>query len=104
MSVRAACRDHLPLAGAAPDKTAQLAQYARMPQRKWEALPLAEDHAGLYVMSGLGSRGLCSAPLLAELMAAQLLDEPYPLSQSQLAVLSPNRHWVRKLLKGKPVE
>ncbi len=104
VSVRAACRDHLPLAGAAPDKTAQLAQYARMPQRKWEALPLAEDHAGLYVMSGLGSRGLCSAPLLAELMAAQLLDEPYPLSQSQLAVLSPNRHWVRKLLKGKPVE
>ncbi|GAA3705794.1 bifunctional tRNA (5-methylaminomethyl-2-thiouridine)(34)-methyltransferase MnmD/FAD-dependent 5-carboxymethylaminomethyl-2-thiouridine(34) oxidoreductase MnmC [Oceanisphaera sediminis] len=104
VSVRAACRDHLPLAGAAPDKTAQLQQYALMPRRKWEALPLADDHAGLFVMSGLGSRGLCSAPLLAELITAQLLDEPYPLSQGQLAVLNPNRHWVRKLLKGKPVE
>ncbi|MBM7455068.1 tRNA 5-methylaminomethyl-2-thiouridine biosynthesis bifunctional protein [Oceanisphaera litoralis] len=104
VSVRAACRDHLPLAGAAPDKARQLAQYDKMPRRKWEALPLADDHAGLYVMSGMGSRGLCSAPLLAELMAAQLLDEPYPLSQAQLAVLNPNRHWVRKLLKGKPVE
>ncbi|MBR9857488.1 MAG: bifunctional tRNA (5-methylaminomethyl-2-thiouridine)(34)-methyltransferase MnmD/FAD-dependent 5-carboxymethylaminomethyl-2-thiouridine(34) oxidoreductase MnmC [Gammaproteobacteria bacterium] len=104
VSVRAACRDHLPLAGAAPDKAAQLTQYAQMPRRKWEALPLADDHAGLYVMSGLGSRGLCSAPLLAELITAQLLDEPYPLSQGQLAVLNPNRHWVRKLLKGKAVE
>lgn len=104
VSVRAACRDHLPLVGSAPDKTEQLAQYHQMPRRHREALPLPADHAGLYVLSGLGSRGLCSAPLLAELIAAQLLDEPYPLSQAQLAALNPNRHWVRKLLKGKPVE
>ena len=104
VSVRAACRDHLPLVGIAPNRIEQLAQYHQMPRRHREALPLPADHAGLYVLSGLGSRGLCSAPLLAELVAAQLLDEPYPLSRAQLAALNPNRHWVRKLLKGKPVD
>ncbi|WP_445398103.1 bifunctional tRNA (5-methylaminomethyl-2-thiouridine)(34)-methyltransferase MnmD/FAD-dependent 5-carboxymethylaminomethyl-2-thiouridine(34) oxidoreductase MnmC [Zobellella sp. An-6] len=104
VGIRAACRDHLPLAGAVPDKPAQLAQYRGMHQKPGQALPLAADHAGLYVLSGLGSRGMCSAPLLAELMAAQLLDEPYPLARELLAALNPNRHWLRKLQKGKAVD
>ncbi|OXS14749.1 hypothetical protein CGX12_12775 [Zobellella denitrificans] len=104
VGIRAACRDHLPLAGAAPDKQSQLAQYGGMHRKPDEILPLATDHAGLYVLSGLGSRGMCSAPLLAELMAAQLLDEPYPLAREQLAALNPNRHWLRKLQKGKAVD
>ncbi|MGB5856071.1 MAG: bifunctional tRNA (5-methylaminomethyl-2-thiouridine)(34)-methyltransferase MnmD/FAD-dependent 5-carboxymethylaminomethyl-2-thiouridine(34) oxidoreductase MnmC [Oceanisphaera sp.] len=103
VSVRAVCRDHLPLVGAAPHKAQQLQQYQHMPQRHKEALPLAADYAGLYIFSGLGSRGLCTAPLLAEVLAAQLLDEPYPLTSTQLAALNPNRLWLRKLLKGKPV-
>ncbi|WMC09275.1 bifunctional tRNA (5-methylaminomethyl-2-thiouridine)(34)-methyltransferase MnmD/FAD-dependent 5-carboxymethylaminomethyl-2-thiouridine(34) oxidoreductase MnmC [Oceanimonas pelagia] len=103
VGIRAACRDHLPLAGAAPDRPAQLADYADMPRRAGQALPLAADHAGLYVLSGLGSRGMCSAPLLAELLASQILNEPLPLGRELLDALNPNRHWLRKLLKGKPV-
>ena len=53
---------------------------------------------------GLGSRGLCSAPLLAEVLAAQMSDEPVPLDRVTLAGLNPNRLWVRKLLKGKRVK
>ncbi|OXY82057.1 bifunctional tRNA (5-methylaminomethyl-2-thiouridine)(34)-methyltransferase MnmD/FAD-dependent 5-carboxymethylaminomethyl-2-thiouridine(34) oxidoreductase MnmC [Oceanimonas doudoroffii] len=103
VGIRAACRDHLPLAGAAPDKDAQLADYTDMPKRAGQAFPLAADHAGLYVLSGLGSRGMCSAPLLAEVLAAQIQDEPLPLGREVLDALNPNRHWLRKLLKGKPV-
>ena len=56
------------------------------------------------MLGGLGSRGLCSAPLLAEVLAAQMSDEPIPLDRVTLAGLNPNRLWVRKLLKGKKVK
>ncbi|WP_107851896.1 bifunctional tRNA (5-methylaminomethyl-2-thiouridine)(34)-methyltransferase MnmD/FAD-dependent 5-carboxymethylaminomethyl-2-thiouridine(34) oxidoreductase MnmC [Oceanimonas marisflavi] len=103
VGIRAACRDHLPLAGAAPDQTAQLNDYTDMPKRAGQAFPLAADHEGVYVLSGLGSRGMCSAPLLAELLASQILNEPLPLGREVLDALNPNRHWLRKLLKGKPL-
>lgn len=104
VSVRATCRDHFPMVGAAPNKAVQLKQFVKLQQRQAQALPLAEDHGGLYVMSGLGSRGVCSAPLLAELLAAQLCDEPYPLSRPILECLAPNRYWTRKLLRGQPLD
>ncbi|WP_344955148.1 bifunctional tRNA (5-methylaminomethyl-2-thiouridine)(34)-methyltransferase MnmD/FAD-dependent 5-carboxymethylaminomethyl-2-thiouridine(34) oxidoreductase MnmC [Zobellella aerophila] len=104
VGIRAACRDHLPLVGAAANKAAQLTDYQGLHRTPEQLAPLADDVPGLYVLSGLGSRGLCSAPLLAEVLAAQLLDEPYPLAKDLLAALAPNRHWVRKLLKGKAVD
>ncbi len=48
----------------------------------------AEDSAaqpGLYGLLGLGSRGLVFAPLLAELLASQLNNEPHPV-ETELAV------------------
>jgi tRNA 5-methylaminomethyl-2-thiouridine biosynthesis bifunctional protein len=58
----------------------------------------------LYLLGALGSRGLCSAPLAAEVLASQMSDEPIPLDATTLAGLNPNRLWVRKLLKGKQVK
>ena len=52
----------------------------------------------------LGSRGLCSAPLAAELLASQMSEEPLPLDRETLAAMNPNRLWVRKLLKGRLVK
>jgi tRNA 5-methylaminomethyl-2-thiouridine biosynthesis bifunctional protein len=43
----------------------------------------------LYVFSGLGSRGLTSAPLLAEILAAQLTGGLQPLSSDALKRLQP---------------
>ncbi len=56
------------------------------------------------MLAALGSRGLCSAPLCAEILAAQMSNEPIPMDASTLAALNPNRLWVRKLLKGKAVK
>jgi len=103
IGVRCATRDHLPMAGAVPDYDATLASYADLPEQRarGEAIAAAPHYAGLFLLGALGSRGLCSAPLAAEVLAAQMSGEPQPLDGATLAALSPNRYWVRKLLKGK---
>lgn len=103
--VRCALRDHLPLVGAAADYQQTLACYQDLRQRQHHAenLPPAPVYPNLFLIGALGSRGLCSAPLAAEILAAQIYDEPLPLDRETLAALNPNRFWIRKLLKGRPV-
>ncbi|ENL7640319.1 bifunctional tRNA (5-methylaminomethyl-2-thiouridine)(34)-methyltransferase MnmD/FAD-dependent 5-carboxymethylaminomethyl-2-thiouridine(34) oxidoreductase MnmC [Enterobacter hormaechei] len=101
--VRCATRDHLPMAGNVPDYDATLEVYQDLADSKETAVS-APVHPELFMLGGLGSRGLCSAPLLSEALAAQMSDEPVPLDRVTLAGLNPNRLWVRKLLKGKMVK
>ena len=67
-AVRATTPDRLPLAGAVPG---------------------AE---GLFVLGGLGSRGFCVAPLLAEHVAALATGAPSPLPAGLAARIAPSRH------------
>lgn len=101
--VRCATRDHLPMVGNVADYAATVENYAELAEQQEHAVS-APVHAGLYMLGALGSRGLCSAPLAAEILAAQMSDEPIPLEAETLAALNPNRLWVRKLLKGKAVK
>ena len=104
--VRCAIRDHLPMVGAVPDYAATLAQYQDLPRQRQRGgeIALAPVYPELFMVGALGSRGLCSAPLAAEILAAQMFGEPLPLDASTLAALNPNRFWIRKLLKGRPVQ
>jgi tRNA 5-methylaminomethyl-2-thiouridine biosynthesis bifunctional protein len=56
-------------------------------------LPLAGEAgaSGLFILSGLGSRGFCSAPLLAEHLAAIALDSPSPLPAAIADIVDPGR-------------
>ncbi|NIG76238.1 bifunctional tRNA (5-methylaminomethyl-2-thiouridine)(34)-methyltransferase MnmD/FAD-dependent 5-carboxymethylaminomethyl-2-thiouridine(34) oxidoreductase MnmC [Klebsiella sp. Ap-873] len=101
--VRCASRDHLPMVGSVPDYEATLEQYAGLAEERENAEP-APIYRNLYMLGALGSRGLCSAPLASEILAAQMSEEPIPLDAATLAALNPNRLWVRKLLKGKAVK
>ncbi|KNC10108.1 FAD-dependent oxidoreductase [Klebsiella sp. RIT-PI-d] len=101
--VRCATRDHLPMIGNVPDYEATLSTYVDLAERRENAVS-APVYADLFMLGGLGSRGLCSAPLAAEILASQMSEEPVPLDADTLAALNPNRLWVRKLLKGKPVK
>jgi tRNA 5-methylaminomethyl-2-thiouridine biosynthesis bifunctional protein len=103
--VRSATRDHLPMIGAVPDYQATLKQYQDLQRRRQlgETVADAPLYPNLFVLGALGSRGLCSAPLAAEILAAQLFGEPLPGDAEMLAALNPNRMWVRKLLKGRAV-
>ncbi|NWE42536.1 bifunctional tRNA (5-methylaminomethyl-2-thiouridine)(34)-methyltransferase MnmD/FAD-dependent 5-carboxymethylaminomethyl-2-thiouridine(34) oxidoreductase MnmC [Pseudomonas yamanorum] len=56
---------------------------------------------GLYVNSGHGSRGLITAPLSGELLAAWLENEPLPLPRSVAEACHPNRFALRTLIRGK---
>jgi tRNA 5-methylaminomethyl-2-thiouridine biosynthesis bifunctional protein len=91
------------MAGNVPDYNATLEAYQDLAERK-ETAVASPVYPELFMLGGLGSRGLCSAPLLAEVLAAQMSDEPIPLDRVTLAGLNPNRLWVRKLLKGKKVK
>ena len=56
---------------------------------------------GVYINSGHGSRGLITAPLSAELLAAWLDNEPLPLPRAVAEACHPNRFALRRLIRGK---
>jgi len=53
------------------------------------------------VNSGHGSRGLITAPLSGELVAAWVCGEPLPLPRAVAEACHPNRFALRKLIRGK---
>ncbi|WP_342324228.1 bifunctional tRNA (5-methylaminomethyl-2-thiouridine)(34)-methyltransferase MnmD/FAD-dependent 5-carboxymethylaminomethyl-2-thiouridine(34) oxidoreductase MnmC [Kosakonia sp. BYX6] len=101
--VRCATRDHLPMVGNVADYDSTLTAYAQLADNPETAVS-APVYENLFMLGALGSRGLCSAPLAAEILASQMSDEPIPLDGETLAAMNPNRLWVRKLLKGKAVK
>ncbi|MDG2520980.1 FAD-dependent 5-carboxymethylaminomethyl-2-thiouridine(34) oxidoreductase MnmC [Caulobacter segnis] len=69
-AVRATTPDRLPSAGAVGD--------------------------GLYLLTGMGSRGFCAAPLLAEHLAALIVGAPSPLPRELAAAVNPGRFAARR--------
>lgn len=67
-AVRATTPDRLPMAGAVPGTE------------------------GLFVLGGLGSRGFCAAPLLAEHVAAMAIGAPSPLPANLATRVDPSRN------------
>lgn len=49
------------------------------------------DRPGLFMLTGLGSRGFCAAPLLAEHLAAMMLGAPSPLPVDLARRVAPDR-------------
>ena len=84
-----------------PQSASQFAQaFAHPATQQWAQVrcasadrrPLAgELEPGLWVSTAMGSRGLTFAALCAELLAAQLHDEPLPLSMRLAQALHPRR-------------
>lgn len=102
-SARAALRcsspDHLPVVGALPSEQ-QFSELSML----YKALPLSRypcgsDQNNVFVLSALGSRGLTTAPLMAELLVSQLFSEPLPLPAELADALNPNRFIVRSLIR-----
>jgi tRNA 5-methylaminomethyl-2-thiouridine biosynthesis bifunctional protein len=63
---------------------------ATLPDRLPLAGPIASE-PGLYLLGGMGARGIMLSPLLAELVACQISAEPLPLSQLLISKISPTR-------------
>ena len=94
--------DHLPMVGAMPDISAHKQQYAHLSKdKRWRYHQSTPVIKNLYMMTGLGARGLCTAPLLADILAADICGTPYPLNNEQLFNLAPNRFVIRDIIRRK---
>lgn len=94
--------DYLPIVGPLADAQAFAEAYAVLAK---DARQVPETPCpwldGLYINSGHGSRGLISAPLSGELLAAWLNDEPLPLPRAVAEACHPNRFALRRLVRGR---
>ncbi len=99
--MRATTPDRLPIAGPVPDRDAFMDAFADLQHGAIYNAPPVPYRPGLYTMTGLGSRGLTTAPYLGEMIAAQICGEPWPVERDVADALHPARFWVRDLIKGR---
>jgi len=96
--VRCVAHDRLPLAGAVPDEAAM---HAAAPGLRGAHLTDLPRLHRLHACFALGSRGLALAPLMAELIAAQIEGEPWPLMRDVAAAVDPARFALHALRRGR---
>lgn len=100
VGLRATTPDHYPIIGAVP-KWAEFEHYMA-PYRHDTNLPLKGEppyEEGLFVITGMGSKGFQHALLGAEILAARITSTSLPISRAQERILSPARFLVRKIMR-----
>ena len=96
--IRATTADHLPICGAIIKQSQFRLDYHDIHHGKhWKQYPLPQAVENLYVLTGLGSRGFTSAPLLAESLCNQILATPQVLSHELQKAINPNRFLFKEL-------
>lgn len=98
---RSTTPDYLPLAGPVAEVEAFCQTYDRL-RKNARKVPAGDCpwQTGLYVNSAQGSRGMITAPLMAELVAAYINDEPLPVDQHLANACHPNRFLVKQLMRN----
>lgn len=98
--IRATTPDRLPLVGRVPDTEAFKAIAEPWRQGAPVDMPAAAFQPGLYVLSGLGSRGFMTAPLCGEILASQMLGTPLLVPDPVASTMAPVRFLIRAMRKG----
>ena len=99
--VRCTLPDHLPAVGPVPQHESYLATFAELRHgHRWTSYANADYVPGLYTLTGLGSHGVVSAPVAAELLACHITGEPWPLERDLVTALHPARFLMRDLKRG----
>lgn len=93
VALRCVAPDYLPMAGPLLDDVLLAERYAVGSRLPAEDLPWLQ---GLYVNTAHGSKGLLTAPLCAEIVAALLENEPLPVDAGLARALDPNRFLLRQ--------
>ncbi|WP_060817582.1 bifunctional tRNA (5-methylaminomethyl-2-thiouridine)(34)-methyltransferase MnmD/FAD-dependent 5-carboxymethylaminomethyl-2-thiouridine(34) oxidoreductase MnmC [Caballeronia sordidicola] len=94
VAFRCVTSDRMPMIGSFADETAARADAARLAGAWPLDLPRTP---GLYGAFAFGSRGLIWAALAAELIAAQLEGEPWPIERELAEAVDPARFFLRAL-------
>ncbi|MEZ5450205.1 MAG: FAD-dependent 5-carboxymethylaminomethyl-2-thiouridine(34) oxidoreductase MnmC [Thiolinea sp.] len=100
-ALRMTTPDRYPHIGPLPDLQQYQHDYARLRHGDYRhTYPQAHYRPGLFVFAGLGSRGLTTSHLCAELLAAQICQEPLPLEKSLYYQLHPARFWIKQIKRS----
>ncbi|NVK58110.1 MAG: bifunctional tRNA (5-methylaminomethyl-2-thiouridine)(34)-methyltransferase MnmD/FAD-dependent 5-carboxymethylaminomethyl-2-thiouridine(34) oxidoreductase MnmC [Alteromonadaceae bacterium] len=97
-AIRLGTADHQPIVGAVLAPHTITERYHDLYQGKHvNSYPEVSELQQLLAFTGLGSRGLTTAPLMAEVLASQLCHEPLPMSETLLQAVAPERFQLRNL-------
>ncbi|MEQ8935995.1 MAG: bifunctional tRNA (5-methylaminomethyl-2-thiouridine)(34)-methyltransferase MnmD/FAD-dependent 5-carboxymethylaminomethyl-2-thiouridine(34) oxidoreductase MnmC [Amphiplicatus sp.] len=99
-SVRCQTPDRLPVAGPLPDLGFYGGAYDGLRTGAIRDYPMGEMARGVYALTGLGSRGLVSAPLTAEMLIAEMTGQPSPVDYEIAQCLHPARFFIRDLKRA----
>lgn len=101
-SVRCQTPDRLPVAGPAPDFHFYGAAYDDLRTGKARDYPQGELRPNVFLLTGLGSRGLVTAPLCAAMILAEMTGAPSPVEHDIAEALHPARFFIRALRRARP--
>ena len=95
--------NRLPHVGPMFDEKALRQAYPTMLRRNYDSEQNSYVHEGLFVFTGLGSRGLTNAALCAEHLVSMILNEPSPFPKDIAHRLHPARDAIANLRQQPPV-
>ena len=100
--IRVTTADHLPICGALINQDQFKKDYHDIHHGKhWQSYPQPQQIKNLYLLTGLGSRGFTSAPILAEFLCNQMLGQAQVLDKIMQKCIHPNRFLYRALSQQK---
>ncbi len=96
--IRVTTPDHMPICGAVINQKQFQKDYHDIRHGKqFKQYPIPKTSKNLYLFTGLGSRGFTSAPLLAEFLSNQILNQPQALNKQLQKAINPNRFLYKSL-------
>lgn len=98
--IRVFTPDRMPLCGPVIDTNLFKKDYSDLHHgRHWKQYTAARPIPHLYIMTGLGSRGFTTAPILAEILAALITETALPIENQLYKSIHPNRFLYRSMKK-----
>jgi len=102
VAFRCSLPDYLPCVGALPELDKLIEDFAPLRKNARAGITTGGSYLpGLFINLGHGARGLAYTPLAAEIIAAQINDEPPPIPQELINALNPVRFVIRDLIRNK---
>lgn len=98
--LRCVTPDYLPIVGPLPTPEF-LSQFSVYNTNRWAYVDTpAAFYPQLFIVTGLGSRGLTYSPIAAQIIASLIAGEPLPISTELFKFIHPARFWVRDLIRS----
>ncbi|MEO1015864.1 MAG: bifunctional tRNA (5-methylaminomethyl-2-thiouridine)(34)-methyltransferase MnmD/FAD-dependent 5-carboxymethylaminomethyl-2-thiouridine(34) oxidoreductase MnmC [Pseudomonadota bacterium] len=104
VAVRCQTPDRMPIVGPAPDWGHYATFYDDLRFGRPGPYPPAAYAPNVFFFTGLGSRGLVTAPFCAEILAASMLGEAPPVDADVAAALHAGRFFIRDFKRARPVK